>query len=222
MLEREVAGREGAAVLAAREVLAPGVRGEHLGRSAAERAVTGDEPGESGCDERRLLVRHPVLAEDPADAARARSASSAVPRQVRIAISPTWSASAAWRWPGALDSGVISSISPGISGSPSRLYDGSCGIARLPLAGHVADHRDRADRLVLALQPPRGDGGVVHGPVEREVHLDVPLEAASRRQARSVLASCGESETTFASTFQCPGGVSELGPSAQNSASTRA
>ena len=32
----------------------------------------------------------------------------------------------------------------------------------------------------------------------------------------------GESDTVLAITFQWPGGVSELGPSAQNSASTRA
>src|SRR5213594_2812457 len=31
----------------------------------------------------------------------------------------------------------------------------------------------------------------------------------------------GESETVLALTFQCPGGVSELGPSAQNSATAR-
>src|SRR5688500_1428527 len=36
------------------------------------------------------------------------------------------------------------------------------------------------------------------------------------RAARS-----GESETELATTFQCPGGVSELGPSAQNSVTMR-
>src|ERR1035437_3247013 len=46
------------------------------------------------------------------------------PGHAKTAISPMKAARAACRWPGALDSGVITSTSPGTSGSPSGLYDG--------------------------------------------------------------------------------------------------
>ena len=57
-----------------------------------------------------------------------------------------------------------------------RIVRGKVGIARLAVLGQVTDHRDRANRLVFALQAPRGDGGVVQGAVEREVHLHVPAQ----------------------------------------------
>ena len=54
-------------------------------------------------------------------------------------------------------------------------------IARLAEAGQVADHRDRSDAVVATLETPRGDRGVVHRAVEREVHLHVPLQAIDDR-----------------------------------------
>ena len=84
-------------------------------------------------------------------------------------------------WPGALDACVISSISPGTSGSPSALYDGRLRVARLPLEGQVADHRDRARRLIRALGAPGRDRGVVERAVEREVEPDVVLRARAAR-----------------------------------------
>src|SRR5919201_3313068 len=54
------------------------------------------------------------------------------PRQVRIAISPTWPARSAWRCPGAEDSRVIRSISPGINGRPSGSYEGRLGSLDCP------------------------------------------------------------------------------------------
>ena len=58
-------------------------------------------------------------------------------------------------------------------------------IARLAEPGHVADHRDWAHRLVLALQTPRGDRRVVLSAVEREVHLHVPAQAIRGPRADS-------------------------------------
>ena len=76
----------------------------------------------------------------------------------------------------------------------------------------------------MALQAPGGDRGVVDGAVQREVELDVPLEPIDLRARGPPIrrASPGESETSFATEFQWPGGVSERGPSAQYSASARA
>ena len=72
------------------------------------------------------------------------------------------------------------------------------------------------------LRSPRGDGGVVHGAVEREVELDVPFEPVEAPAlAADPPPNPGESETSFAITFQWPGGVSDAGPSAQNSVRTR-
>ena len=55
------------------------------------------------------------------------------PGHDRTAISPTWPASAAWRWPGALDAAVTTSIRPGTSGSPALSYEGPVGSLDCPL-----------------------------------------------------------------------------------------
>ena len=60
---------------------------------------------------------------------------------------------------------------------------GQARIARLAQAPHVPDQRDRPRRVVVALQPPGRDGRVVHGTVEGEVQLDVPLEPVDHRTA---------------------------------------
>src|SRR5439155_12732687 len=54
-------------------------------------------------------------------------------------------------------------------------------IARLTQARHVADHRDRADAVVAAFEPPRRDGRVVDSAVQSEVQLHVPLEPIDDR-----------------------------------------
>ncbi len=46
-----------------------------------------------------------------------------LPAQARIAISPSCPANAAIGWPGAVSAFAITSIRPGTSGRPSRLYD---------------------------------------------------------------------------------------------------
>ncbi|MFN8641727.1 MAG: hypothetical protein U0802_08745 [Candidatus Binatia bacterium] len=58
--------------------------------------------------------------------------SSGFPGQARMAISPIWSFSAAWRRPGRLDSGVITSTRPGTSGRPSGWYAGPFGSEDCP------------------------------------------------------------------------------------------
>ena len=69
MLELEVAGAKRLGELSSGEVRAAGVCGKHLGCGAAERAVAGHEAGEGRRDEGRLLIWHPLLAENPANAA---------------------------------------------------------------------------------------------------------------------------------------------------------
>ena len=54
-------------------------------------------------------------------------------------------------------------------------------IARLAEPAHVADHRDRPDRVVVALEAPGGDRRVVDCGVHREIELDVPLEPIEDR-----------------------------------------
>ena len=70
---------------------------------------------------------------------------------------------------------MISSTSPGTSGSPSALYVRLLSVARLALEREVADHRDRPRRLVGALRAPGGDRGVVECAVDAEVEPDVRL-----------------------------------------------
>src|SRR5207245_1430545 len=53
--------------------------------------------------------------------------SAGLPPQARMAILPTSAARTAWRWPGALDSFVMTSIRPGTSGRPFLLYEGPLG-----------------------------------------------------------------------------------------------
>ena len=57
---------------------------------------------------------------------------------------------------------------------------GAGGVGRLTQATHVADHRDRAARVVVPLDPPTGDRCVVVRAVEREVELDVQLQPVNR------------------------------------------
>src|SRR5207249_9090099 len=57
---------------------------------------------------------------------------------------------------------------------------GARGIARLAEAREVADHRDRADPVVAALQTPGRDRRVVNRSIQREVELDVPLQAVEK------------------------------------------
>ncbi len=59
--------------------------------------------------------------------------------------------------------------------------------------------------------------------VEREVGLDVPLQPVDDgSRAADPGLEVGRIADRLAMVFQWPGGVSELGPSAQNSASARA
>src|SRR5207249_2880614 len=69
VLELEVTRRKGLRELSSGEVGAAGVRGEHLGCRTAEGAVAGHEAREGRRDERSLLIRDPLFAENPADAA---------------------------------------------------------------------------------------------------------------------------------------------------------
>ena len=75
----------------------------------------------------------------------------------------------------------MSSTRPGTGGRPSWLYDGRPGSLDWPETRHVPDHRDRPDGVVVALQPPGRDRGIVGGPIQGEVELDVPLETIHRR-----------------------------------------
>ena len=79
-------------------------------------------------------------------------------------------------------------------------------------------------RVVVALEAPGGDRRVVDRAVEREVELDVPLEAVDRVAGAADPQVRVErvARPSWRRTFQWPGGVSDFGPSAQNSASTRA
>ncbi len=65
------------------------------------------------------------------------------------------------------------------------------GVRRLTARRHVADHGDWTARRPLALDAPSDDGCIVHGTVEREIHLDVPLErielGRGTRDARRVV-----------------------------------
>ena len=74
----------------------------------------------------------------------------------------------------------------------------------------------------MALEAPRRDRRVVDRAVEREVHLDVPLEPVDRGPLPPICRFVpSASPTSLAMTFQWPGGVSDFGPSAQNSVSAR-
>ena len=118
---------------------------------------------------------------------------------------------------------VISSTRPGTSGRPSGSYEGSAGSDDWPEAAHVPDHRDRADAVVVALEAPGGDRRVVDGAVEREVQLHVPLRAGRRGRPSRRSGGPGRARRTrgWRARSSGPGGVSDLGPSAQNSAITR-
>ena len=70
---------------------------------------------------------------------------------------------------------------PGHERQSLLVVRGTRGIARLPEARQVADHRDRPDAVVAALQSPRRDRRVVDRTVEREVELDVPLQTIDGR-----------------------------------------
>ena len=113
---------------------------------------------------------------------------------------------------------------PGLEGQALGVVGGPRWVARLALAAHVADHRDRPGRVVVALQAPGRDGRVVDGAVERQVQLGVPFEpidAAAPLPPIRRSAWSKASEAALATRFQWPGGVSDLGPSAQNSARAR-
>ena len=53
-------------------------------------------------------------------------------------------------------------------------------IRGLPHPGHVADERDRPGGIVDVLVTPGPDRRVVHGAIERQIELHVPLEVAER------------------------------------------
>ena len=109
--------------------------------------MPGDVARERGRHEGRQLVRQPVHGADPAHAAALR-------RRVLGVASP-----------GAHEGLSVPALDEaGDEGEPV-------------VRREVADHRDRAHGVVVALRAPGGDGRIVHGPVEREVELDVPFEA---------------------------------------------
>ena len=112
---------------------------------------------------------------------------------------------------------------PGTSGRPSFVVRGQRRVARLAQAAHVADQRDRADRVVVALEAPGRDRGVVDRAVEGEVQLDVPLEPVDGRARcrRSAGSAPARRRRGWRGRSSGPGGVSDFGPSAQNSAMTR-
>ena len=198
----------------------------HLGRGAAERAVAGRVPGEGRRHERRALVGHPVDGADPADAARLRrwilrEAPPGADRRSRRRGPPGRRAARPGRSTSARDDlDQARDERQAFGGSTT----GPAGSLDWPLPAHVADHRDRPGGVVEALDAPGRDGRVVHRAVEREVHLHVPFEPidSGRRSRRCAARSPASPRPAFAITFQCPGGVSDFGPSAQYSASTRA
>ena len=114
------------------------------------------------------LVGRPVHAEIPADAATAAPVAHGnlpdVPRERGMTL------------PGRTRSGSDDLDQAGDERQPFAVVRRSGRVGRLALARQVADHRDRADAVVRALDPPRGDGRVVHGAVEGEVEPHVPLQ----------------------------------------------
>ncbi len=60
---------------------------------------------------------------------------------------------------------------------------GAIGVGRLAQAAHVANHRDRPHRIVIALEAPRRDRRVMDRPVQCKVGLHVPLQAVDDRAA---------------------------------------
>ena len=137
-----------------------------------------------------------------------------------MAISPSCPASASWRWPGAVVSLVISSMRPGTSGQTLRGVGRQLRVARLAESAHVADHRDRPHAVVVALEAPGRDRRR-RGP-RRSGRGTVFTSHSSRSTFGPVPPiwrfGASSSPATLARTFQCPGGVSDFGPSAQNSA----
>ena len=144
------------------------------------------------------------------------SRSPGSPRQARTAISPTWPASARGAGPAPcsrrdhLDEARARAAGP-------RVVRRALRVRRLPQPAHVADQRDRAHGVVLALDAPGGDRRVVHRAVERQVELDVPLEPVERRPVPPMLQVSARLVGRPGSrcTFQWPGrrlGLRAVGP----------
>ena len=128
---------------------------EHLGRGPAEGAVPRDEARERGRHERAALVGDPLDRADPADAGRLAVRSPGSPSQSRTATCPTKHDRAACRWPGALLSFVMTSMSPGTSGRPSGSYDGPFGSDDVPWPPSTARARWGAPTSCGASGPTR-------------------------------------------------------------------
>ena len=62
-----------------------------------------------------------------------------------------------------------------------RVVGGQFRVEGLSQARHVADGGDRPHVVVVPLQPPGADRGVVHRPVQGQVQLHVPLPRVEHR-----------------------------------------
>src|SRR5439155_11559859 len=131
--------------------------------------------------ERRQLIRHPRRAEDPRHRRGLCLGIGGIPlpradRDLALVAGERLHRATVRRpLPGnELDE-------PGYERQSLLVVRGTRGIARLPQARQVADHRDRPDAVVAALEAPGRDRRVVDRTVEREVELDVPLQTIDGR-----------------------------------------
>ena len=151
----------------AREVGRAGEEREHLGSGAGVRGVAAEVAGEGWRDEGGALVGPPVLSQNPSDTRLVEKRNFHVVRPApgpQLDFADVYAVCTSKRIPGPYYLHVARN-----QWKSRRMVVVECRIGTLAFLGHVADGRHRAGAVVVALHAPRGDGGVVHGPTEREV-----------------------------------------------------